>query len=450
MSLLFTIVAAITAIFFVVLIHELGHLLVAKACGVKVQRFSIGFGKVLFSIRPKETEYAISLLPLGGYVKMLGEQDEDIQEHERHRAYNRQPVFARMLIVLAGPITNFILAIILFWIIFLPGVAHLKPIIGSLAPNSIAAQAGLLPGDRIVQVGDTKTLSWQRVFMALVLKMGDRSDLRVVVQGKNGADRTHELILKDWRVDPQNPNFLESLGILPYFPKVRPLLTAVQAGSPADQAGLRAGDLILSLDGEPVDDWMKAALSVQKRPHQKLLFTAKRGGQILSFSVTAEARGQGDKAVGFIGAEVKWPPMPPELLDVTHYTILSAWVPAFEQTYLLTTFNALVLYKIVTGDISSKTLGGPISVFRMAGQASQGGWIVYLGFMAFISITLGFVNLLPIPGLDGGHFFFLVIEALLRRPLPEATQIFLIKIGILMLIALIAYSTYNDLSRILH
>jgi regulator of sigma E protease len=450
MSLLFTIFAAIIAIFFVVLIHELGHLLVAKALGVKVQRFSIGFGKVLFSIRGRETEYAISLLPLGGYVKMLGEQDDNVPEHERHRAYNRKPVFSRMLIVLAGPITNFILAIILFWVIFLPGVAHLKPIIGAVTPNSIAANAGLLTGDRILQVDKTVTKSWQRVFMALVLKMGDRSDLKVLVQRKNAPNSTHFLVLKNWKVDPQNPDFLGSLGIAPYFPNILPLLDEVQPGSPAERAGLRAGDLILTLDGQPVSDWMKIAENIQKRPNQKILLTAKRGSKTLEFTVNSAARVHGGKPVGFVGAVVKLPPIPPELIELTHYNVITAWLPAFQQTYALTTFNALVLYKIVAGDISSRTLGGPISVFRMAGQASHGGWAIYLGFMAFISITLGFVNLLPIPGLDGGHFFFLLIEAIIGRPLPEAVQMTLFKLGIIILIALIVYSTINDLSRIFH
>lgn len=450
MNILFIIFAAIIAIFFVVLIHELGHLLVAKALGVKVERFSIGFGKVVFSIRGRETEYAISLIPLGGYVKMLGEQDDNVPEHERHRAYNRKPVFSRMLIVLAGPITNFILALILFWVIFLPGVAHIKPIIGTVSPNSIASKAGLQRGDRIVQVDKTPTPSWQRVFMALVVKMGDLSDLKMIVQRQNVPNSTHFLVLKNWKMDPQNPDFLGSLGIAPYFPDIPPLLNEVQPGSPAERAGLKAGDLILTLDGQPVKDWMKVAESIQKRPNQSMLLTAKRGNKTLQFTVHSAAKIQNGKALGFIGAVVKFPPIPPELIELTHYNVITAWAPAFRQTYVLTTFNAVVLYKIVAGDISSKTLGGPISVFRMAGQASQGGWIVYLGFMAFISISLGFVNLLPIPGLDGGHFFFLLIEAIIGRPLPEAVQIALFKLGIIILIALIAYSTFNDLSRIFH
>ncbi len=450
MSLLFTIVASIIAIFFVILIHELGHLLVAKAVGVKVQRFSIGFGKVLYSYRGKETEYALSLIPLGGYVKMLGEQDEDIEPHELHRAYNRKPVFFRMLIVLAGPLTNFILAVILFWVIYLPGVTHMKPIIGTLTPNSIAANAGLMSGDRIIQVGGTMTPSWQRVFMALVLQMGKQGNLKVIIHRKNEPDSTHLFVMDHWKVNAENPDFLGSLGIMPYLPKLPPVLSGVEPGSPAELSGLRTGDVIVTLEGKPVDDWVEIAKTIQQHPNQKLALTARRDNKTLQFMVNAGAHLQGGKTVGFIGVLVKWPPMPPEFLETTHYNVLTAWTPALDQTLLLTTFNAQVLYKIVTGDISSKTLGGPISVFHLAGQASQGGWIIYLGFMAFISVTLGFVNVLPIPGLDGGHFLFLVIEAIAGRPLPDAVQVLLIKIGIILLLTLIVYSTINDISRLLH
>jgi regulator of sigma E protease len=450
MSLLFTIFASILAIFFVVLIHELGHLLVAKAVGVKVLRFSIGFGKVLFSIRGKETEYAISLLPLGGYVKMLGEEDESILDSERHRAFNRQPVFSRMLIVLAGPVTNFILAVVLFWIIFLPGVAFLKPIIGEVSPHSIAANAGLQSGDRILQVGETKTLSWQKVFMTLVLKLGDKTPLKVVVQGKNPPPRTHSLKLDQWQVDPNNPDFLGSLGIAPYSPKIPPILQGVEQGSAALLAGLKAGDRIVSLDGKAVDEWAKVAKAIQARPNQILLMIVNRDNKRVPIRVMVSARTKGVKTVGFIGAIVQTPPVPPELIEEIHYNVLSAWVPAFEQTYTLANFNARVLYKIVTADISPKTLGGPVTVFRMAGQASHGGWVVYLGFMAFVSVSLGFINLLPVPGLDGGHFLFLCIEAIIRRPLPEAVQVALIKLGMLLLVGLIAYATFNDLFRLFH
>lgn len=445
---LFTIFAAILAIFFVVLIHEMGHLLAAKAVGVKVERFSIGFGKVLCSFRGGETEYAISLLPLGGYVKMLGEDLGPIPESEQHRAYNRKSVYARMLIVVAGPLTNFLLALVIFWAIFLPGVSQVKPIVGKVTANSIAEKAGLSSGDQILQIDETKTPSWQQVFMVLVTKMGEHGNLKFIVQKKAAPIRTHFLDLKNWQVDAKNPDFFGSLGIAPYFPKIPPILTGVQNASPAQIAGLKAGDQILKINGKSVDDWLEIVNKIQNFPNQKIQLTIKRGNQILEFSFLSGARLVSGKQQGFIGAIVKFPPLPPELLDVKHYNVLTAWGPAWEQTYRLTVFHGLVLYKIFAGDISPKTLGGPISVFRMAGQASQGGWIVYLGFTAFISLALGFVNLLPIPGLDGGHFFFLLIEALRGRPLPEPVQMALFKFGIFLLLLLIVYASMNDLLRI--
>lgn len=449
MTILFTIIAAILAIFFVVLIHECGHLFAAKAMGVKVERFSIGFGKVLFSIRGKDTEYALSLLPLGGYVKMLGEDEGPVPAAEQHRAYNRKSILARMFIVLAGPLTNFLLALVVFWVIYLSGTSQLKPVIGMVVPNSIGAKAGLKPKDHIIAMDGILTPSWQRIFMILVTKMGDRKPLKIEVQSANPPQRnTLFLDLTRWSVDEKNPDFFGSLGIAPYFPKIPPVLESVQANSPAWKAGLKAGDRFLNVNGKPVEDWMTVAKTIQENPKQKMKILALRNEKIIPVELLIGSKKLANKEVGFIGAVVHVPPLPPELLTRTEYNVITAWGPAFQQVGLLTSFNALVLYKIVAGNISPKTLGGPISVFHLAGQASQGGWMLYLGFIAFISIALGFVNLLPIPGLDGGHFLFLLIEAILRRPLPERIQVFLIKLGILLILTLIVYATYNDMGRL--
>lgn len=448
MSLIFTIFAAIFAIFVVVIVHELGHLLVAKAVGVKVERFSIGFGKVLFSIRGKETEYVVSLLPLGGYVKMLGEGDDNIPPDQLHRAYDKKPVLSRMAIVLAGPITNFITAIIVLWALILPGVTHVKPIIGQVTPQSIAAKGGLKSGDQIIKVGKHNTYSWQQVMMAIVMRVGEKGILDVKVKRKPDVQSLHQLNLNQWELDPRKPDILGSLGLTPYFPKVPPVISQIQSGSPAAKAGLQAGDLILSIDNQPVDDWMKISKDIKKRPDQKIQIRVKRNSKIILLTAKTGVRTKKDKSEGYLGVAVKIPSWPKEMLYQVNYTFFTAWPEATARVWQLTKFNGIVLYRIIAGKISPKTLGGPVSIFQMAGQASNAGWVIYFGFVAFISVTLGFVNLLPIPGLDGGHFLFLLIEGVIRRPLPLAIQYFLIRVGILLLILLIVYATFNDVLRI--
>lgn len=373
MTLIVTIIAAILAIFFVVLIHELGHLLIAKVVGVKVERFSIGFGKILWSFKGGETEYAISALPLGGYVKMLGENDKDIPADQMHRAYQNKSILARMAIVTAGPITNFLLALVLFWMIFLPGITHIKPIIGEVTQHSIAAKGGLRAGDQILQIDKLKTPSWQRVIMALVTRMGDKEPMKVIVQPKQpSSPTTHSLALARWEIDPRKPDFLGSLGIAPFFPKVPPVIKTVQAGSPAERAGIKAGDEIMAIDGKPVSDWMQIIKDIQKRPKQSVLITVKRNNQTLQLTTTTGTRKMGAKQVGFLGVLVQLPPWPKSMTHKVEYSILTAWTPALTQVWSLTKLNGLILYKMVVGKVSPRSLGGPISILRIGITASSG------------------------------------------------------------------------------
>jgi len=449
MSIVISVIGAIFAIFSVVMIHECGHFFVARLMGVRVLKFSIGFGKALWSRTSKSgTEFVIAILPLGGYVRMLGEGDDAPSEDMKRFAYNRKPILARMAIILAGPVMNFILAIFLFWIIFLSGITHIKPMVGQVIPNSIAAQGGLRSGDVIEKIDGRKTNSWQRVMMGIIARMGDKGHMRVTVLPKNSAvSKKLALPLQNWTVKNRKPDFFKSLGIVPYRPKYPTVIDKVLKNTPASKAGLRAGDKIIAINGVRKNDMLAVIKIIQTNPGKNIRLTILRNGRRRNLIIRTAVEKEKGKQVGFLGFMVKAPKWPASLIVRQDFSVLSAWVPAAEQTWMLTSFNAVVLAKMIVGKISLRSLGGPISIFHTAGKASQRNYRVYIGFIAFISVTLGFINLLPIPGLDGGHFLFQLIEVVFRRPVPERIQIVCVKIGILVLIFLMLQATFNDITR---
>jgi len=446
------IVAALAAILGVILLHELGHFLVARATGVKVLKFSIGFGKSLWSYRSKKsgTEYVLAVLPLGGYVKMLGEEpDVELTDEQRKQAFSQKPVWARFSIAAAGPVVNFMLAILLFWGIFLHGVTHVRPIIGALTPDSIAAKAGVPVGSQIVRIDSTATPSWQRVMMAMVSRAGETGSMKLVVEKPDGVVSSYRLDLKHWHYDERNPDFIKSLGLVPYMPAFPALINKVVAHSPAAKAGLMPGDKVVALDGVAVNSWVPLVKAIQAKPGDKVALTVMREGQLKTLPLTVGVHKQHGLDVGYIGAAAKPPKWPASLLHKEHFSFFGASGYAIAQAWMLTKLNVVVLGKMLSGKISVSSLGGPITVFQTAGKASQSGWIVYLGFIAFISLTLGFINLLPIPGLDGGHLLFYIVEAIAGRPVPEKYQMIGLRIGMALLILLMLQATYNDVLRLL-
>lgn len=451
MQLSVAIIGAIFAIFLIIILHEFGHFIVARLCGVRILKFSLGFGKVLWSHVSKRsgTEYALSLLPLGGYVKMLGEGDEIPLPEEIKYAYSCKPLWQRMMIVLAGPFINFLLAIFAFYCTYLFGITHFKPIVGVVTPSSIAAKAGLRSGDEILAIGDEKTHNWQQVLMAVVQHAGERGQLVVEARPKNTAQiKVLNLNLADWHLDERSPEFLESLGLQPYQMKVPPLLATVQAQLPAAIAGLQAGDLILKMNGKALDDWQVLSSWVQEHPNTKMALVVRRSGIQKELQVSIGAREEDNKTQGYIGVTVQPPVIPEDLVTREHFNVFSAWVPAVQQTWALVKLNFLITIKLVTGKVSLKSMGGPVTIFRYAGQATQQGLQVYLGFIAFISLAIGYLNLMPIPGLDGGHFLFQLMEAIIRRPVPEPVQSLGFGLGMVFLVFLMVQATINDLIRL--
>lgn len=443
MNLLISIIGAISAIFIVVVIHEFGHFITARWFGVKVLRFSIGFGRPIWSHVGKKsgTEFAIGWMPLGGYVKMLGDSDEDIQAHEKSLAYGNKAIWQRMLIVLAGPITNFILALIVLWVAFLMGVTQITPTIGKILPNSVAAKAGLVSNSEIVKIDNLNTPTWQHVTMALITRMGDKGEMTMTTRANNASALTlNHLNLAHWQVNPLKPNLFKSLGFYPYRPLIPPVIARVMPGSAAAKARLQKGDRIVSANGQPVRDWYELFMDIQKQGNKPISLIVQRGSQRLTVIVTPQK-----KRLGIMSVAPQWPK---GMVRKPHYNVLSAFVPAADQVWTLSYFNALVLWKIIIGKISFKTLGGPVSVFKMAGEASASGLLVYLGFIAFISLTLGFINILPIPMLDGGHFLFQIIELIIRRPIPLRVQAILMQIGLAILLIIMINATINDVLRL--
>lgn len=450
MSIMIAIFGAIFAIFSVVIIHEFGHFIVARCVGVKVLRFSIGFGKPLWSKTTKKgTEFAIAWLPLGGYVRMLGEGDDASPQQMNALSYSNKSVFQRMAIIVAGPLLNFLLAVVLYWILFLPGVVHIKPVIGQVKPNSVAAHAGLQPMDQITAINNKPVQNWRDIIMVMIANTGNKKTLSITVSHPPAEwVRNVQLPVENWKIDEQKPQFLQALGIVPYHPKFPLTVGNVQPSSPAAQGGLQQGDRILTVNGKSYDDMLSIIELIRQYPNESVRFVVMRNNQQKIINVRVGEKKEGNKSVGYLGFYVTPPVWPSSMLQRERYSLLTAWKPAALQTALLIKFNGIMLGKMILGKVSLKTLGGPISIFQMAGQASQQNYRVYLGFVAFLSIALGFINLLPIPGLDGGHFLFQVIELIFRRPVPVSVQVLCLRIGLILLIFLILNATFNDVRRL--
>lgn len=445
-----SIIGAIVALFIVVLIHELGHFIVARLCGVKVLKFSIGFGKSFWSYTSKKTGtvYALGIFPLGGYVKMFGETtDEKLDPKQVAESYAHKSVWARMAVALAGPAANMVLALVVFWIVYMSGVTYQKPIIGRVYPQTIAAKAAFQADDQIIKVGSQKIYGWRQVVMSMLSHIGDDKPVLVLTR-RNGVVKQHQFDLSHWRIAKRDPEILKSLGFQPKFAIIPAVVSRVLPHSPAAFAGLEKGDRVIAIDGKPITRWMQVLKTVEHKPDQAITMTIKRNGLQQQLTVKLGSNKRHNQIVGHLGVEVAVPPIPQSMLEIVRYGFFESMVQSADRTARMFMLNGQILVKMFTGSVSMNTLGGPISVFRTAGMASQAGIVVYLSFIGFISIALGFINLLPIPLLDGGHVFFQLIEAIARRPIPQRYQIIGLKLGIVVLLWVMVQATVNDVLRI--
>ncbi len=447
-----TLLAFIVAIAVLVVIHEFGHYWVARLYGVKVLRFSVGFGKALYTKRfaNGETEWVIAAIPLGGYVKMLDEREGEVEPHELHRAFNRQPVLRRMAIAVAGPVANLLLAIALYWMLFVHGVPGLKPLLGEVAPQTPAAAAQLQAQETIISINGRATPSWQEVRWALLDLALQDAEVRIEGRTELGEVVQHVLDLKVLVPADLDGDFLHKLGLQPYQPPVVPVIGKLIEGGVAQRVGLRAGDHILRVDGRAITHWKELVETVRSHPGQVLRLDIERDGSLLNLDITPEASREEGFTIGKIGAA---PYIDRQAFDAllieVRYAPLAALGQAVRKTWETSVLSLKMLGKMVLGEMSLKNLSGPITIADYAGQSAHMGVAAYLSFLALISISLGVLNLLPIPLLDGGHLLYYTVELIKGSPVSEKAWEAGQKVGIALLVTLMVLALYNDFSRLI-
>jgi regulator of sigma E protease len=450
-DLLWNTASFVIALGILVTVHEYGHFWVARKNGVKVERFSVGFGKAIWRKKALDgTEYVVAMIPLGGYVKMLDERVDDVPEQDKDKAFNRKSVYQRIAIIAAGPFANFAFAIFAFYLMFLIGVPSIKPIIGEVTPNSIVAQAQVPNNVEIVEVAGNKVRDWQDVNLALVGEIGSESIILKTKTSGSQFVKSYRLNTQSWQFSPEKVSALTSLGITPFRPKVHNEILQVSPDSPAYEAGLQVGDILLALNGEVLaEGWIDFTQKIKRFPDQEVTLTIKRLGNQKTLLITPKGIDNNGKLVGYLGVSPKADQWPNEYKIELSYGVFSALEESLVRTWNLVTLSFNMIGKLITGDVSVKNLSGPIAIAQGAGDSAGYGFVYFLGFLALISINLGIINLLPLPVLDGGHLLYYLIELLTGKPVPENIQEAGFKFGALALLALMCIALFNDFSRVL-
>jgi regulator of sigma E protease len=441
----------VIAIGVLVSVHEFGHFWVARRLGVKVLRFSIGFGKPLLRWRRRDdpTEYVIAAIPLGGYVQMLDEREGPVEAFEQHLAFNRKPLLSRCAVVIAGPLFNFLLAIVAYWAIFVLGVNGLKPIVGDVTPGSLAAQGGFQSRDVIERVGGTDTSTWDAVILELLSGSLQSEPLIVEVKDQDGAERRRELAFQSLSETIDQEKLMETVGVRPYRPSLPAVIGQVELDGAAAESGLRSGDRLLSWNGGVVETWSAWVNVIREHPEQTGELVIERDGGRVVLSLTPRRVQTVNGDIGRIGAGVAVPPgFGEDVTTTVRYSFLPALGMAIQKCYSMTSLTLNMLGHMVTGSVSAKNISGPISIAQYAGMSAGMGLVAFLGYLAIISISLGVLNLLPIPILDGGHLLYYLIEAVKGSPVSEQTMIFGQRIGIAMLVSVMVLAFYNDFVRL--
>lgn len=447
MSLLITLLAFIVAIGVLVSIHEYGHYWVARRCGIKVLTFSIGFGKPLLKWQRGETQWQLAAIPLGGYVKMLDEREDPVAPEELHRAFNRQPPLKRMAVVIAGPLANFLLAIVIYWAIFMGGVQVMAPRIGAVTPDSLAGHAGFVAGDVVTRIDGRDIESWADVQLALIDRAAARVRSSVTVERPGGGEIERALDFTDIDKEVIDGSLTSRIGLSVVAYRVE---EPPAAGSPAQLGGLRVGDRPLAVEGRPTPDWPAFAAAVRARPGLATRITVARGAQTVALTLTPEAVEEGGRRIGRIGAAGG--PEPASLAGLRRdvaYNPVQALGKALGQTWDTSALSLKMLWRMVSGNVSFKQLSGPVAIADYAGQSARLGWVAYLQYLCLISISLGVLNLLPVPVLDGGHLMYYSAELLRGRPVSERVMELGQRVGVGLLAALMVVALYNDVTRLL-
>lgn len=435
--------ALIVTLGVLVTFHELGHFVLARRSGVRVLRFSVGFGRPIWMRRDRHgTEFAIAAIPLGGYVRMLDEREPGAIEAERRPgdvSFNDLSVWWRMTIAFGGPVANFILAVFVYWVLFVAGTTTIAPMLGAPPEDSPVALAGIPAGWEIVAVDETLTPGWQQVTMALAARLGDSGSIALDVRRPGSSmEQRYELPVSNWHRGEDEPDLLGSLGIEPSLP---PVVGEVLPDGPASRAGFRSWDRVVAVDGDEIDTWVQWVEAVQQAPERTMRVAVDREGSMVELSVLPDARpASGDAQIGYVG-------LAPYTNDI-RYGPIEAVGRSLDETADKTLLTLGLLKKMVTGDVSMKNLSGPITIAKVAGDSARSGWRFFFSVLALLSISLGVLNLLPIPILDGGHILFCAVEAVMGRPVSENAQAIGTQVGLFLVAGLMILALYNDISRL--
>ncbi|WHU40989.1 RIP metalloprotease RseP [Pseudomonas fulva] len=450
MTALYMIIGTLVALGVLVTFHEFGHFWVARRCGVKVLRFSVGFGTPLVRWHDRQgTEFVIAAIPLGGYVKMLDEREGDVPPALVGQSFNRKPVGQRIAIVAAGPVANFLLAIFFFWVLAMLGSQQIRPVIGTVENGSPAAAAGLTAGQEIVSVDGKPTNGWSAVNLQLVRRLGESGTLNIGVRDEGSStDQQRQVKLDQWLKGADEPDPIRSLGLQPWRPAIEPVLAEIDPKGPAGAAGLKTGDRLLGIGGQSVNEWQQVVDSVRARPGAQVVVRVERDGASLDVPVTLGVKGEGEAAAGYLGAGVKGGQWPASMLREVSNGPLEAVGEGLSRTWNMSVLTLGSLKKMLFGELSVKNLSGPITIAKVAGASAQSGVGDFLNFLAYLSISLGVLNLLPIPVLDGGHLLFYLVEWARGRPLSDRVQGWGVQIGISLVLGVMLLALINDLGRL--
>lgn len=451
MNALFIILAAILLLGPLIAIHEFGHYFVARKLGVKVLVYSIGFGPTLIKWTSKKSgiQYQLSALPLGGYVKMLDEREGNVAEEDLPKAFNRQHPWKRIVIVAAGPLINLAFAVVLFWILFLPAQDQLNTRVGAVLPNTPAAQVDLQVGDKITAIDGQAVSTWEKLSYSLVDRVGETGQIQVQAE-RQGELKQFNLPIQQFLKD-QSKSPLETLGFVPYRPEIPAVVSKLSEDGAAIRQGMKQGDKIIAIDGQAVKNWFDVVTVVQASPEKLLKIDVLRNNQVVHLDIMPQAKrdnmGQVSGVLG-VQSDAGKVSIPAEYKQTIQYTPVEAFAMAVEKTGQLSSmiFNSMV--KMVRGLIGLDNLSGPITIAKVAGQSAEMGWQTFISFMALMSVSLGILNLLPIPMLDGGHLVYYFIELIRGRPVSEQVQLVGLKIGMLLLGSMMILALFNDFMRL--